>query len=206
MPMSSPPGLGTTARPVRASKGPRKRIEARISWADARGTSEVIWPAADRLRTPCSPRSTLTPIALRMPSALSTSASWGTFSSRQGSRVSKLAAMIGRAAFLAPLTRRVPLRGDPPWICNECVKGLLEDSGRSGADRPFSFRASAPAELGHPDPGRGSLEEGGGFGEVLGRKALGEQLPSPASRLLRASLVDVVGPLGAAGHDRGHRP
>ena len=59
------------------------------------------------------------------------SRTWGTFSRMTGSSVSRAAAIAGRAAFLAPLTRMVPTNGLPPRITSLSID---RDPGESGAD------------------------------------------------------------------------
>src|SRR5712692_9538709 len=72
----------------------------------------------------------------------------GIFSRMTGSSVRMAAAMAGRAAFLAPLTRMVPTSGLPPRITNLSIRlsdaALLPFSprgGRKGIEIFFSSRA-----------------------------------------------------------------
>src|SRR2546423_2466106 len=57
-------------------------------------------------------------MAARSWRVVSMSRTWGMFSSVTGSSVSSAAAIAGKAAFLAPLTRIVPSSGLPPRITN----------------------------------------------------------------------------------------
>ena len=113
-PMAQPPGSATRATPVRARSGPSTTTDARMvdtssygaSWLATRFTwSRVAPPGSTDVSAPSFSRS------LRM---VTTSAKAGTFSSITGWAVSRLAAMAGRAAFLAALTWTSPRSGVPP--------------------------------------------------------------------------------------------
>src|SRR6266540_1757458 len=115
-PMPSPPGEGSTQRPVRASSGPASSTEPRIR-EQSTGSSVVRWTLRGSMRTVLGSTSvTSAPVEATSWSMVSTSRMWGTFRSRTGSSASSEAATIGRAPFLLPAGRIMPLSGCPPLM------------------------------------------------------------------------------------------
>src|ERR1043166_8377604 len=117
-PITSPPGGGSTAFPIRASNGAAKRIEARIRELRA-GSSGLL------VATRASTVSALGPVqAISAPSSASraaiasTSRIRGTLPSATGPSARSVAARMGRAAFLLPAGRTDPLSGRPPCTWN----------------------------------------------------------------------------------------
>ena len=120
-PITSPPGGGTTAWPQRASSGPARRMEARISRQSSSSSSWVVISAA-WTRTSLEPvQSASAPTWRSSASIVSTSLMRGTFSSITGSAVSRQPARMGSAAFLLPAVRTRPERRLPPSITKDCL-------------------------------------------------------------------------------------
>ena len=118
-PMTSPPGGGRVTRPNRANIGPASRIDARISLHSA-GSSGRGSLARVSTSTVFGPfQSTVAPTCCSSCSRVSTSRMRGTLSMRQGPSASNVAARIGRAAFLLPAGRIVPISGRPPVTRND---------------------------------------------------------------------------------------
>ena len=109
-----PPGKETRARRRFPRRGPSTEIEARILRTRSQGASTAPSPVGRVTRTPSSPRSEGTPRTASRRRIISTSESRGTPRIRQGSSVSRVAARIGSAAFLAPEMRTSPSRATPP--------------------------------------------------------------------------------------------
>src|SRR5918992_821133 len=104
-PMMSPPGGGTIAAPRRASRGPARRIEARIRLQSSSSSSCLASEAALMRISPTPRCSTSTPRSATSSSMVSTSRIEGTFVRTTGSPVRTHAATIGKAAFLFPASR-----------------------------------------------------------------------------------------------------
>ena len=123
-PMRSPPGSVSSISPARASIGPNKVSEPRISLKrSGSGQVERISPA--RIVTEwVSCLSIVTPRSSNRVIMVRTSPMLGRLCSVTGSSVSSVAARIGKAAFLLPLGVMVPHRGTPPWMMN-CSMTLL---------------------------------------------------------------------------------
>src|SRR5215218_4810373 len=121
-PITSPPGGGSRQWPVLATRGAASSTEARRR---PRGS----------MRTWLGPsRSTVAPVEATSSSMVSTSRIWGTLRSTTGSSASRQAATMGRAAFLFPDGRMVPLSGCPPLMTK--LSMTLPARGRSGARPP----------------------------------------------------------------------
>src|SRR6266704_279187 len=115
-PIPSPPGEGSTQRPVRASSGPASSTDPRIR-EQSTGSSVVRWTLRGSMRTVLGSTSvTSAPVEATSWSMVSTSRMWGTFRSRTGSSASSEAATIGSAPFLLPAGRIMPLNGCPPLM------------------------------------------------------------------------------------------
>ncbi len=121
--MAQPPGSETRASPQRASRGPRTKTLARIfrtrSYGAtvstiARARSVIAWPPPDPPPRRSPPIST--PIGVNRFAMVAMSARSGTFDKDSTPSVKMLAAMIGRAAFLAPLIGMAPESGLPPLM------------------------------------------------------------------------------------------
>ena len=116
LPITSPPGGGSAALPVRAKRGPANSIEALIFFACSRGISEDLMSRRVSRQALGSRAVTSPPRAAYTSSITCTSSMSGMFRSITGSSVRRAAAMQGRAAFLLPLALTVPFRGTPPSI------------------------------------------------------------------------------------------
>src|SRR5829696_1429279 len=115
-PITSPPGGGSRQWPVRATSGAASSTEARIRVHRA-GSSEARRRPRGSMRTSLGPvRSTVAPVDSTSSSIVSTSRMLGTLRSTTGSSASNDAATMGRAAFLFPAGRMVPLSGCPPLM------------------------------------------------------------------------------------------
>src|SRR6187200_3023498 len=124
-PITSPPGGGTVARPNRASNGPARRNDARISRPSS-GSSAV--RSTDELSTVTSfgpVHDASAPSAARSCTIVSTSRIRGTFDTTTGAVASTVAARIGSAPFLLPAARTVPDTGRPPSMTNDCMRGAI---------------------------------------------------------------------------------
>src|SRR6187551_2153017 len=117
-PITSPPGGGTVARPKRASSGPARRNEARISRPSS-GSSAVLSTDEESTVTAFAPS------AERSCTIVSTSRIRGTFDTTTGAVASTVAARIGSAPFLLPAARTVPDTGRPPSMTNDCMRGAI---------------------------------------------------------------------------------
>ncbi len=115
-PMTSPPGGARIAWPVRASRGPAKRMAARMRLACSAGISDFKRPLLVTRQSLGDKRSTVAPRKFRISNMTWTSSMSGMLRRRTGSSVSRVAAMQGRAAFLLPEARTLPLMGKPPSI------------------------------------------------------------------------------------------
>src|SRR3990170_1039447 len=119
--MTSPPGGGTVTRPKRASKGPARRKDARISRASS-GSRSVLDTPRGSTRTSFDPtHSASAPRSARSSTMVSTSRMRGTFESRTSSEARTHAARIGSAPFLFPEARTVPDSGRPPSMTKDCI-------------------------------------------------------------------------------------
>src|SRR4029453_16243569 len=120
-PMTSPPGGGAAPRPKRASSGPARRNDARISRASSASRSVFPTPSGST-RTSFGPtHSASAPRSARSSTIVSTSRMRGTFESWTSSVASTHAARIGSAAFLFPEARTVPDSGRPPSMTKDCI-------------------------------------------------------------------------------------
>ena len=120
-PMTSPPGGGMMALPVRATSGPANKIDARIFLLNAAGMSELRISDASIFHS-CSPIfSTLAPSACKIKSITPVSSISGIFRKITGSSLKSVAAIQGKAAFLFPLAAIVPRIGMPPSILYLCI-------------------------------------------------------------------------------------
>ena len=117
-PMMSPPGGGRLTRPKRASIGPASRIDARMRAHRAASSSRDSARDASMSTVFGPVQLTAAPSPASSASIVSTSRMWGTLSMRQGPSVRRVAARMGRAAFLLPAGRTVPFRGRPPETQN----------------------------------------------------------------------------------------
>src|SRR2546426_2063943 len=137
-PMTSPPGGGSVTRPKRASIGPASRIEARISLhrAASSGFGSVRLASTSTVFVPC--HCTVAPTCCSKASRVSTSRMRGTLSMRHGPSARRVAARIGRAAFLLPAGRIVPERGRPPVTRNDGGIGSPKLPGRLRLRQAFA--------------------------------------------------------------------
>ena len=114
-PITSPPGGKTSAWPNLAASGPANSSEVRNrehnSWG--RRPSRI---ASARMTAVPSANATSAPRCAARASILRTSRMSGTLCRTTSSRVNIAAAIIGRAAFLLPLTTTRPSRRRPPII------------------------------------------------------------------------------------------
>src|SRR5213083_3190739 len=122
-PITSPPGGGRLTRPKRASIGPASKIDARMrahrAGSSSRGSARAVFTS-----TVFGPsQRTSAPRCASSASMVSTSRMCGTLSTRQGPSASKVAARMGRAAFLLPAGRIVPSSGRPPETQNVDAMG-----------------------------------------------------------------------------------
>ena len=112
-PSSQPPGMLSSAAPVRARIAPRKITEERISRMRASGTSFRVRAAASTVTV--SPlRSTRQPRCSRMAMEARTSDRSGQLCTTLTPGHSTDAAKMGRTLFLAPWTLAVPSSALPP--------------------------------------------------------------------------------------------
>src|SRR5215212_1494640 len=133
-PITSPPGGGSRQWPVRATSGAASSTDARMRVHRA-GSRVARRRPRGSMRTSLGPsRSTLAPVEATSSSMVSTSRIWGTLRSTTGSSASRQAATMGRAAFLFPDGRMVPLSGCPPLMTK--LSMTLPARGRSGARPP----------------------------------------------------------------------
>ena len=112
------------AFPVRASKGPAKRIEARIFLLSSGGISFRDISEAFISQAFSESFSTFAPNDCKIKSITPVSSISGIFRKITFSEVSKEAAMQGRAAFLFPLAFIVPFIGKPPSILYSYIAQL----------------------------------------------------------------------------------
>ena len=129
-----------------------------------RAGDRAAWPGRPwcRSRTALGPtHSTVAPRCARSSSMLSTSLMRGTFSSSQGPSARSVAARMGRAAFLLPAGRMVPLRARPPRTLYR--SGMREQYQRVprrqahvalAIGRPQSMFSHAAPSAGHAGLGR----------------------------------------------------
>src|SRR5690348_1456495 len=102
----------------------------------------------------------------------------GMFASCTGSSVSRQAARIGRAPFLLPDARSLPLSGRPPSITNDSATGLaiVEDTGVS----MLAPHVEEPCRrLGHADA---VYEERGSSTPRAGRRGVDRVVRVPVRR------------------------
>ena len=104
-----PPGRATVARPVRASKGPKNKNEARSFRACSSATA--VPDRAPFIRRCSFFQSARPPKPRRISAISSASAKRGTLTSSTVSSVRAAAAICGRMAFLAPPTTALPASG-----------------------------------------------------------------------------------------------
>ena len=127
--MAQPPGSGMTALPVRASKGPMTRIDARIFSTSSLGASLVSSSPAVMLTTFLSMSLViLAPKDWTILHMISTSLSAGVSQIWQVPEESSDAAMIGSTAFLAPLTVTSPCSGP---LCSTIYLAIVFSSGNA---------------------------------------------------------------------------
>ena len=115
-PITSPPGGGRVTDPVRARRGPAKRIEARIFCANSGVISDVASPDALNRHTLALSWTVVTPRLRRISAITWTSSISGTARRTISSSVRIVAAMHVNAAFLFPDAVTDPLIGKPPSI------------------------------------------------------------------------------------------
>src|SRR4029450_10612866 len=133
-PITSRPGGGSRQWPVLATSGAASSTDARMR-VHRTGSSDGRRRPRGSMRTWLGPlRSTVAPVEATSSSIVSTSRIWGTLCSTTGSSASSEAATMGRAAFLFPAGRMVPLSGCPPLMTKLSI--TLPAPGRSGARRP----------------------------------------------------------------------
>ena len=114
-PSSQPPGILTSASPVRARMAPRKMIEERISRMSASGTSERLRQDASTV-TVVPSRVTRQPRWRRMAIEASTSLRLGQLCRTLTPSASAVAQSRGRTLFFAPWITTWPARRRPPLI------------------------------------------------------------------------------------------
>jgi len=102
------------ARPSDPSSGPSTQIEARILRTSSYGAVGLPRPRGSMTTSCGDGNSTRAPRAERMSAIVRISATRGTLRMREGLSPRSAAAMIGRAAFLAPPILTVPLSRLPP--------------------------------------------------------------------------------------------
>src|SRR5579885_2341290 len=120
-PMLQPPGCGAVTRRARARTGPVVRNDARIVRARSIGTLVFRCDATGArtvTRWLAQSRWTRQPSWRRISAMLRTSSTSGTLSMTHSSVVKSVAAMMGNAAFLAPLVATSPRSGTCPSIIN----------------------------------------------------------------------------------------
>src|ERR1700752_869877 len=137
-PMTSPPGGGSVTRPNRASIGPARRIDARISLhsCGSSGLGSALPGSVTTEFGPC--HWPLAPTCWSNASIVSTARIRGTLSIRQGPSASSVAARIGRAAFLLPAGWIVPVSGRPPVTRNDGGIGPPKLPGRLRLRQAFA--------------------------------------------------------------------
>src|SRR4051812_37015141 len=188
-PITSPPGVGISARPKRASSGPATRKLARIRSAICRSTASgsIVWALSE---TTLSSRQAISvPSPFRRPSIASTSRMRGTLRTITSSSVRRQAARAGRAAFLLPAGAMLPGSGGPPSITNFSMRAAILSGADDGAGRGakgisvrgFSTHRGATLPA-WPDPRRGRV----GFGRYGGNPRRG------LAALLRVDAVGVA--------------
>src|SRR3989442_5988182 len=157
-PILSPPGRGSTARPVRARRGAARRNEARISAASgASGRDSRSLPASTP--TACSPdQSTGTPRARRSSISVVTSRMRGTFSITTVPAARSDAARSGSASFLFPLGVTSPPTGCPPSITKRSLAVESAEGIRLDVRRPLDHRVLDEELLVDLDPDAGLFE------------------------------------------------
>src|SRR6058998_2387896 len=124
--MTSPPGGGSCTRPKRASIGPASRIDARMRAHSSASSSRGVAGRASTVRVLLPVHSTAAPRCASNASIVSTSRMRGTLSNRHGPSASRVAARMGRAAFLLPAGRIVPWSGRPPETQNVDAMGCVK--------------------------------------------------------------------------------
>ena len=138
VPMSHPPGNGSSTRPKRTSRIPSSSSEYLILAARTAGTTGLAIPPGSIVTVvPLTP--TLAPILRRSATATLMSAiATGTLRSSTVPELSSEPNSIGSAAFLAPLRLTSPSSRVPPVISN---------TGISQTRLPFSDLPGAPARI-----------------------------------------------------------
>src|SRR3954454_22760054 len=122
LPITSPPGGGTSARPCRARSGPAKRMDARMRLQSSSSSSCFVIPEPFIRTSPPPTRSTSAPRSAARSSIVSTSLIDGTLVSVTGPSASRQAATIGSAAFLFPAARIDPVSGRAPSMTKASIR------------------------------------------------------------------------------------
>ena len=112
-PSSQPPGMDSSACPIRPRMAPRNTTEERISRMSWSGMSQrcMVLESTVMVSPSCS---TTQPRWRRMATEASTSVSWGQLCRTLTAPVKIVAARMGRTLFFAPWTATAPERGVPP--------------------------------------------------------------------------------------------
>nr|GMC72601.1 ubiquitin-conjugating enzyme E2 36 [Ipomoea batatas] len=176
-PISHPPGNPITASPNRASKGPITKNPPRSFpiWLQS-GSTDLIQSALTAISPP--KMSTLAPKDSRMEAMARVSDKSGTFWSFEEPEQQRVAARMGKAEFLDPLTETWPERLDPPEtqrLLSEPAPGISASPSEENM-RYFNVMILGPTQ---------SPYEGGVFKLEL---FLPEEYPMAAPKLGRICL------------------
>ena len=115
--MLQPPGMAISARPYRASRGPKRRLEARSFFTSSRGGA-WLWTPPGLILNPDPFSFTSAPKAAKISPITRTSLMPGAFSIIVSPSARRVAGKTARTAFLAPLTVTRPLSLVSPSTIN----------------------------------------------------------------------------------------